>query len=251
MGLAGKIAVVTGASSGIGRATALKLATNGVKVGLSDINVEGGEETAQMIHEAGGEAIFTRCDVRKEDEVRAMIAATVSAFGGLDIGVNNAGVGGTLANVEALEEATWDFTIDVNLKGVWLCMKYEVPPMLDRGGGAIINVASLAGLLGFRANAVYSASKHGVIGLTRSTALEHAREGIRVNAVAPGFTETPMVTDMIEQAPFMDKFTQKSSPMRRLGTVQEIADAIVFLADDTSSFINGQTISLDGGASIQ
>ncbi len=251
MSLQGKIAVITGGGSGIGRASALKLAENGVKIGVSDIDPTNAQETADMIIQAGGEAIAMACDVTNTQQVEAMVNQTAETFGGLHIALNNAGVGGFMTPVDKLEENIWDQTINVNLKGVWLCMKHEVPHILKSGGGSIINVASLAGLIGFRANAVYAASKHGVIGLTKSAALEYARLGLRVNAICPGFTETPMVTDMVEQVPKMGEATVKSSPMRRLGRVEEIADAVVYLAGDTSSFVNGHSLTLDGGASIQ
>ena len=251
MKLLGKVAIITGGSSGIGRASALRLAEEGAKIAVSDLNVEGGEETVKLVKENGGEAFFVKCDVSKADQVEAMVYATVENYGRLDIALNNAGVGGAMVNSDQLEESVWDFVMNVNLKGVWLCTKYELPAMLKNGGGSIINVASLAGLLGFRGNAVYSASKHGVIGLTKSVALEYARLGVRVNAICPGFTETPMVSNMIEEVPRMEEYTRKASPLRRLGRVEEIADAVFYLASDMSSFVNGHALTLDGGASIQ
>lgn len=251
MSLEGKVAFITGGASGIGRASALKLAANGVKIAVADMNEDGLAETVEMVKAAGGEAIYAVCNVAKSDEVKAAVEQTVAAFGGLDIGLNNAGVGGSMFPVDHLDEGTWDTTINVNLKGVWLCMKYEIPQMLKRGGGSVINVASLAGLVGFRYNAVYSASKHGVIGLTKSAALEYPTRGIRVNAICPGFTETPMVTNMIEEVPKMGDVVARSSPMRRTGNVDEIADAVVYLAGDTSSYVNGHALTLDGGASAQ
>lgn len=249
--LQNKVALITGGGSGIGRASALRLAGEGARVMVSDVNEAGGEETVRLVKSEGGEAAFVRCDVSKASEVEAMVKATVQRFGGLDIALNNAGVGGAMLNADKLEEAVWDFVMNINLKGVWLCTKYELPEMLKRGGGSIINVASLAGLLGFRGNAVYAASKHGVIGFTKSVALEYARLGVRVNAICPGFTETPMVTNMITEVPRMEEMTRNSSPMRRLGRVEEIADAVLYLASDMSSFVNGHSLTLDGGASIQ
>ncbi|MBC7871542.1 MAG: glucose 1-dehydrogenase [Chitinophagaceae bacterium] len=245
--LENKIALVTGAGSGIGRASTLRLAREGAMIAVSDVNVPNGEETVQQIKAMGGEAFFMKCDVARPEEVEAFVEATVQRFGGLDVAVNNAGVGGTLMNADALDEATWDFVMNVNLKGVWLCMKYEIPQMVKRGGGAIVNIASIAGLLGFRGNAAYSASKHGVIGLTKSTALEVARQGIRVNAICPGFTETSMVTTMIDEVPRMKEGVMNSSPMRRLGRVEEIADAVLYMASDMSSFVNGHALAIDGG----
>jgi NAD(P)-dependent dehydrogenase (short-subunit alcohol dehydrogenase family) len=251
MNLTGKVAIITGGGSGIGRASALKLAEQGVKLCISDVNVSGGEATAQQVQDQGGEAFFQVCDVADEGQVKAMVEATVKQFGQLNIALNNAGVGGTMEPTHILAEETWDLVMNVNLKGVWLCMKHEVPHMIEAGGGSIINVASLAGLVGFRSNAVYSASKHGVIGLTKSGALEYARRGIRVNAICPGFTETPMVNEMVDMIPVMGEVTQNASPMRRLGRVEEIADAVVYLAGETSSFVNGHALTLDGGASAQ
>ncbi len=251
MTLQGKVAIVTGGASGIGRASAIKLAAAGAQVIVSDLNQQGGQETIAMIHDAGGEAIFTRCDVTKAHDVQAMVDLAVQTYGRLDIALNNAGVGGMMQVVHEVNESTWDFVMNVNLKGVWLCMKYQIPHMLTSGGGSIINVASLAGLVGFRGNAPYSASKFAVIGLTKSAALEYATKGIRVNAICPGFVETPMVTTMVEEVPQMQSTVQRSAPMRRLGRPEEIADMVVFLADDTASFITGQAIALDGGASAQ
>jgi NAD(P)-dependent dehydrogenase (short-subunit alcohol dehydrogenase family) len=246
-----KIAIVTGGGSGIGRASARKLAAQGVRVCVADVNVEGGEETVSQIQSEGGQAFFIPCDVTQSAQVAEMVDATVSTYGGLHIALNNAGVGGMMTNADRLDEDTWDFVLDVNLKGVWLCMKHQIPHMLNSGHGSIINVASLAGLVGFRGNAAYSASKHGVIGLTKSVALEYARKGLRVNAICPGFTETPMVSDMVSELPVMGEYVQNSAPMRRLGHVDEIADAVVYLAGDTASFVTGQAIALDGGASAQ
>lgn len=245
--LENKVALITGAGSGIGRASALILAKEGAKVALSDVNLEGCEETAQMVSNSGGQAIAVKCDVRFAGEVENFVNATIKAFGGLDVALNNAGVGGAMMNADKLDENTWDFVHDVNVKGVWLCTKYELPEMLKRGGGSIINVASVAGLIGFRGNAVYSASKHAVIGFTKSVALEYARLGIRVNALCPGFTETPMVMNMIEEVPRMKEGTERSSPMRRLGRVEEIADGVLYLASDMSSFMNGHALTIDGG----
>lgn len=249
--LEGKVALVTGSASGIGRACALRMAREGARIAVSDIDVSGGEETVRLIEGAGGEAIFVQTNVVKASEVEALVQAAVDAFGGLDIAVNNAGVGGNMGNADQLEEGDWDFVMDVNVKGVWLCTKYEIPRMLERGGGSIINVASLAGLAGFRGNAAYAASKHAVIGFTKSVALEHAREGIRVNAICPGFTETPMVAELVDAVPRMAEATRRSSPMRRLGRPEEVADTVLFLASDMSSFINGHALAIDGGAAAQ
>ncbi|GAB4515610.1 MAG: SDR family oxidoreductase [Anaerolineae bacterium] len=251
MEFTGKVALITGAGSGIGRACALALSEGGAQIVVSDINTAGGEETVNLIRAAGGDTIFIETNVIDAAQVQRMVEFTVDTYGQLDIAVNNAGVGGSMLLTDQLDEPTWEQVINVNLKGVWLCMKYEIPAMLTQKGGAIINVSSLAGLVGFPYNAVYSASKHGVIGLTKSAALEYARRGLRVNAICPGFTETPMVTEMIDLAPSMSERTRQSSPMRRLGTVEEIASAVVFLAGSSASFVNGVALPLDGGAVAQ
>lgn len=251
MSLAGKVAFITGGGSGIGRASAVRMAGAGAYIALADLNEDGLEETARMVGEAGSKAVYTVCDVTRAGDVAAAVEAGVAAFGGLDIALNNAGVGGTMRPIHQLEEEEWDSTININLKGVWLCMKVEIPHILKRGGGSIINVSSVAGLVGFPNNAVYAASKHGVIGLTKSAALEYARMKIRINALCPGFTQTPMVTDMIDQFPRMDEFTRKVSPMRRIADVEEIVNAVMFLADDTSTFMTGHSLAVDGGATAQ
>jgi NAD(P)-dependent dehydrogenase (short-subunit alcohol dehydrogenase family) len=247
MSVENKVAMITGAGSGIGRASALKLAQAGAKLALSDVNVDGGEETVRMVEAQGGEATFVRCDVSNSNSVKAMIDQIVAHYGGFDIALNNAGVGGEMAAVDRQSEDVWDQVININLKGVWLCMKYEIPQLLNRRGGSIINVASVAGLIGVRGNSIYAASKHGVVGLTKSVALEYAKLGIRVNAICPGFTETPMVSDLVDAVPEMGPRVQNASPMRRLGRVEEIADAVLYLAGDTSSFVNGICLPLDGG----
>lgn len=251
MTLQGKVAIVTGGGSGIGRASARKLAANGAKICVADVNEAGGAATVQQIETAGGEAFFIACDVTQAEQVEAMVEATVARYGRLDVALNNAGVGGAMTNADKLDEAVWDAVLNVNLKGVWLCMKYEIPRIIQSGGGSIINVSSLAGLVGFRGNSAYSASKHGVVGLTKSVALEYARLKLRVNAICPGFTETQMVDELVEMVPSMAERVQHNAPMRRLGHADEIADAVVFLAGDTASFITGQAIALDGGASAQ
>jgi NAD(P)-dependent dehydrogenase (short-subunit alcohol dehydrogenase family) len=246
-----KVAVVTGGSSGIGRAAALALAQAGAKLVISDVNVDGGEETCSLIREAGGEAIFIEADVSQAKEVEGLMGAAVATFGRLDCAVNNAGVGGLLIPLETLEEPNWNQVIDVNLKGVWLCMKYEIPHLLASGGGAIVNIASAAGLVGFRYNAVYAASKHGVIGLTKSAALELAKKRIRVNAICPGFVDTPMVQGINDINPKMLENTVNAIPMKRLGKPEEIAEAVLWLCSEGSSFVTGHALSVDGGTVVQ
>lgn len=250
MRLANQVALITGAGGGIGRATALLMAQEGAAVMLADTNSAGGEETVRLIENEGGKAAFMTCDVTRAPEIHALCDAAVQTFGQLTLAVNNAGVGGTLALTVDQTEEMWDAVINVNLKGVWLCMKYQIPHMLAAGGGAIVNVASLAGLIGFPFGQIYAASKHGVLGLTKSTALEYARKGIRVNAVCPGFTDTPMVSAMAQEAPRRLEASVGANPMRRLGTPEETAAAIVWLCTSEASFVNGHALSIDGGAAV-
>lgn len=241
-----KAIVITGAASGIGRATALLAAKYGANLALCDLNSAGVEETAQMARELGATAISGGVDVSNAAQVEAFMSRANAEFGKIDGAFNNAGVGGTLARVHMLTEEMWDQCIAVNLKGVWLCMKYEVPHM--RGdGGAIVNMASVAGLLGFPMNSVYAAGKHGVVGLTKSAAGEYARNNIRVNAVCPGYTDTPMVSAIDDIRPGMVENTLQAVPMRRLGRPEEIAETVCFLLSDRAPFLTGQAIAIDGG----
>jgi NAD(P)-dependent dehydrogenase (short-subunit alcohol dehydrogenase family) len=250
MKLENRVALVTGAASGIGRATALALAAEGATVVVSDINTSGGEETTRLLVKAGHQAVFIPCDVTRAVQVESLIRRIVSSFGRLDCAVNNAGVGGDMTPTDLREEATWDMIMNVNLKGVWLSMKYELAPMLEQSRGSIVNVSSAAGLVGFRHASAYSASKHGVIGLTRSAALEYARKNIRVNAVCPGFSDTPMVSEMNAANPKMVEATVNAIPMHRLGTAEEVAQAILWLCCDESSFVTGHALAVDGGTVI-
>ncbi len=198
--LDGRVALVTGGGSGIGRASSLAYARDGAKVVIVDVNVEGGEETVQSIKEAGGEAILVHADVSKAVEVQQMVDRTVEAYGRLDCAFNNAGVSGrSRGTMVDHSEEEWDRVIGTNLKGVWLCMKAQIPQMLKQGGGAIVNNASVAGLVGIRRTSAYVAAKHGVVGLTKAAALEYAESGIRVNAVCPGYINTPLVRSVFDQ----------------------------------------------------
>lgn len=244
----GKVAIVTGASSGIGRATALAFAREGAKVVVDDITAEGGEETVRMIRDGGGEAVFVRTDVSSSTEVEAMVNQAVETFGRLDYAVNNAGIGGALAPTADYPEDSWRRVLDINLTGVWLCMKYEIPQMLRVGGGAIVNMSSILGVVGFPHSAAYVAAKHGIIGLTQTAALEYATQGIRVNAICPGFIRTPM----LERAGLLDDPEQYQMlvnlhPVQRLGTPEEVASAAIWLCSDGASFVTGHALLVDGG----
>jgi NAD(P)-dependent dehydrogenase (short-subunit alcohol dehydrogenase family) len=248
MKLENKVALITGGGSGIGRASALVLAAEGAKVVVSDVNIAGGEETVSLI--GADKATFVRCDVSQAAQVESLVARTLQTYGRLDCAVNSAGIGGDMLPTDRREESAWDLMMNINLKGVWLSMKYEIPPMLAGGSGSIVNIASAAGLIGFRYASAYAASKHGVVGLTRSAALEYANKGIRVNAVCPGFTDTPMVDDMKNTNPHMAEATIKAIPMRRLGTPEEIAQAVLWLCSADSSFITGHALAIDGGTVV-
>jgi NAD(P)-dependent dehydrogenase (short-subunit alcohol dehydrogenase family) len=246
----GKVALVTGAGSGIGRASALAFARAGACVVVSDVDAAGGEDTVRQI---GNQARFVHADVSSESDVGRLVEETVNAFGQLDIAHNNAGIGAPPAPVHEASREVFERVIAVNLTGVWLCVKHEARYMLEHGGGAIVNTASLAGLIGFPLNVAYSASKHAVIGITRTAALEYARAGIRVNAVCPAFVRTPMVEGYVAAAGPAMSFERLASmqPMGRLGTVEEVADAVLWLCSDQASFITGHALPLDGGTTAR
>jgi NAD(P)-dependent dehydrogenase (short-subunit alcohol dehydrogenase family) len=246
-----KAALVTGSGAGIGRATALKFAREGAQVMVSDIHSEGAEETVQMIHDAGGHAVFQKADISKPEDVRALVAGAVDEFGRLDCAVNNAGIEGLIAPMVDQTEANFDAIIAVNLKGLFLCLQAEIGQMLASGGGAIVNLSSVAGLIGFPGLSPYVASKHAVTGLTRNAALEYAKQGIRVNAVCPGGIDTRMLDSLAEQATAGAQTTEEMMnplhPIGRIGTPEEVANLIVWLCSPEASFMTGAIVPVDGG----
>ncbi len=244
-GIESRVAIVTGAGSGIGRAAAKLFGKNGAKVVVADMNREGGEETAHQIEKDGGRAIFVPVDVSKYDDVEAMVKAGVASFGGVDLAFNNAGIslGGALHEIS---EELWNKVIGINLKGVWLCMKYEIPEMIKRGGGAIVNTASIAGHQGDVFSPVYTASKHGILGLTQSAALQYAAYGIRVNAVSPGIIATPMSAGLDSDAG-IKAWVMGRIAADRIGNPEEVAAAAVWLCSDGASYIMGHSLVVDGG----
>jgi len=247
----GKVALVTGGSSGIGRATALIFAREGAKVVVADVTVDAGEETVRMIKAAGGEAIFVKVDVAKASEVEALIKKTVETYGRLDCAFNNAGIEGKFTPTTEGTEENWNRVIDINLKGVWLCLKYEIPQMLKQGGGSIVNTASVAGLVGAAGGSAYVASKHGVNGLTKTAALEYAKQGVRVNAVCPGGIRTPMLERIMSGNPGMSEMVAAMEPVGRLGKPEEIGEAVVWLCSDSASFVTGLPMAVDGAMTAQ
>ncbi len=243
----GKVVVVTGAGSGIGRATALAFAREGARLVVADVSVEGAEETARRIRDQGGEAIVTRTDVSRPDDVEAMVRAAVEAFGRLDCAFNNAGIGGASAQTADYTLEDWNRLIGINLTGTWLCMKYEIAQMLTQGGGAIVNNSSILGLVGFRSAPAYVASKHAVLGLTKTAALEYAQAGIRVNAVCPGFIHTPMVDQATARRAGMAEAIVALEPVGRMGQPEEVAEAVLWLCAPGASFVTGEALVVDGG----
>ena len=247
----GKVALVTGGNAGIGRAAAVAFAREGARVVVAARRQDEGEKTCEAIERAGGSAIFVRTDVTNPDQVEAMVARTIETYGRLDFAFNNAGVEGAIASTADYTEAQWDEVLDVNLKGTWLAMKYEVTEMLKSGGGAIVNMSSGSGLAGGKGTPAYVASKHAVIGLTKAAALDYAREGIRVNAVCPGSVVTPMHYRLWGTGAEELRRIDDAHPAGRSAQPEEVANAVLWLCSERASYATGLALVLDGGLTIR
>ena len=245
--LEGKVAIVTGAAMGIGRASALAFAREGAAVVVADIDTDGGHETVGLVESAGGQASFVRTDVAEKADVFAMVQHAVDTYGGLDCAHNNAGITAPMVPLADYPDDGWDRTLAVMLTGVYHCLKAEIPRMLERGGGAIVNTASGVGLVGYANQAAYTASKHGVLGLTKVAALDYGHLGVRVNAICPGTARTPMVDAAIRDMPGIDEELKKLHPIGRIGEAEEIAEAAVWLCSPAASFVLGVALPVDGG----
>lgn len=242
-----KVAFVTGAGGGIGRATAQAFAREGARVVVADLDEQSLAETARVIEEAGGQVLAVRCDVTKGADVRAALDAGVAAYGGLDVAFNNAGVEQPTTPAADITEEDWDRVIAVSLRGVFLSMKHEIPLLLQRGGGAIVNTSSGAGLTGFAGGAAYGAAKFGIIGATKCAALDYAGDGIRINAVCPGIIDTPMIERVFGDTPEGRRAVLDQEPIGRMGRPEEIAAAVLWLCSDEASFAVGHALVVDGG----
>ncbi len=247
----GKVALVTGGSSGIGRATAILFARKGASVVVASRRAEEGEETVKLVKEAGSDGFFVKTDVTQAADVEAMVEQTIRNYGRLDYAFNNAGIEQASSPLVEQTEETFDQIIDINVKGVWLSMKYQIPQMLKNGGGAIVNMSSVAGLIGLAGSPIYVASKHAVLGLTKSVALEYAKVGIRINAVSPGAVETDLLERVFKDNPQVREQVMAMHPIGRAGKPEEIANAVVWFCSDEAAFVTGQTLALDGGFTAQ
>jgi NAD(P)-dependent dehydrogenase (short-subunit alcohol dehydrogenase family) len=245
--LSGKVAFVTGAASGIGRAAAIAFAQAGADVALVDVNQDGLEETAEQVQRLGRRPLVLRADVSSDEETRRAVDETVKGFGRLDCAFNNAGIEGKNAKTAELAVADWDRVIAVNLRSIFLSMRHEIPHMLEQGGGAIVNCASVAGLVGFAGLPAYTASKHAVVGLTKTASLEYATQNIRINAVAPGVIDTPMIERFTGGTAEGRKAMESLEPIGRMAKPEEVASAVVWLCSDAASYVLGYTLAVDGG----
>ena len=249
-GFAGKVAFVTGGANGIGRAAALAFARAGASVVVADVSETQNQETARMIQDLGGRALAVACDVSRNADVQRALNATVDRFGRLDFAFNNAGIEYTIKPAADVTEEEWNRIIDIDLRGVFLCMKYEIPLMLKQGGGAIVNTSSGAGIKGFKGGAAYVAAKHGVVGLTKAAALDYAKSNIRINAVCPGIIDTPMMDRFSGGTAQGRQAVIEQEPVGRMGTPEEIAATVMWLCSDAASFVVGSAIVVDGGQTV-
>ena len=243
-----KVVLITGAGNGIGRATAIAFGQQGASVVVADMSRSAGEETTALITQAGGIATFILCDVTKDQDVQSMVDGTIETYGKLDIAFNNAGIEIEHSKLADGDEATYDKVMDVNVKGVWRCMKYQIPALLKQSTSAIVNTASIAGLGAAPKMSIYSASKHAVIGLTKSAAVEYGRKGLRVNAICPAAIDTEMVRRAIENDPQKEQFINNLHPVGRIGQPEEVAAAVLYLCSDLAAFTTGVALPIDGGA---
>ncbi|MDF3311217.1 SDR family oxidoreductase [Rhodococcus sp. T2V] len=247
---AGKVAFVTGAGSGIGRATAIAFAAEGADVVLADIDTVGNKDTARLVAEHGGRVLAVKCDVTSSSDIQTTIDQTVQEFGRLDVAFNNAGIEQPPAPLVDITEDDWSRLLDIDLRSAFLCMKYEIPAMLKHGGGSIVNTSSGAGVVGIRGQAAYVAAKHGLIGLTKSAALDYAAHGVRVNAICPGIIETPMMDRFSGGTPEGRERVIGQEPVGRMGSPEEIASAVLWLSSDLGGFATGHAMVIDGGQTV-